>query len=49
MEGGYTYTQGFLPVKKMEIDLEKTAVFITDPQNDFLSEKGAAWSSQTKL
>ena len=43
MEGRYTYTQGFLPVKKMEIDLEKTALFITDPQNDFLSEKGAAW------
>ena len=43
MESGYTYTQEFLPVKKMKIDLETTAVFITDPQNDFLSEKGAAW------
>jgi len=43
MEEGYTYTQTFLPVKRMEIDLETTAVFITDPQNDFLSEGGAAW------
>jgi len=43
MENKYTYTQEFLPVKKMEIDLETTAVFITDPQNDFISEGGAAW------
>jgi len=43
MESGYTYKQEFLPVKKMEIDLSKTAIFITDPQNDFLSEGGAAW------
>jgi len=43
MDGGYTYTQEFLPVKKMEIDLERTAVFITDPQNDFISKGGAAW------
>jgi nicotinamidase-related amidase len=42
-EGGYIYKQEFLPVKKMEIDLETTAIFITDPQNDFLSEGGAAW------
>ena len=43
MESAYTYKQEFLPVKKMEIDLSKTAIFITDPQNDFLSEGGAAW------
>ena len=43
MQGKYTYTQEFLPVKKMEIDLARTAVFITDPQNDFISEGGAAW------
>ena len=41
---GYVYKQDFIPVEKIEIDLEKTAVFITDPQNDFLSEGGAAWA-----
>lgn len=39
----YTYRQDFLPVKKIDLDLETTAIFITDPQNDFLSEGGAAW------
>ena len=39
----YTYRQDFLPVKKIDLELEKTAIFITDPQNDFLSEGGAAW------
>ena len=41
---GYVYKQDFIPVEKIEIDLETTAVFITDPQNDFLSEGGAAWA-----
>ena len=27
----------------MEIDLERTALVVTDPQNDFLSEKGVTW------
>jgi nicotinamidase-related amidase len=40
---GYTYTQDFIPRKTLEIDLEHTAIFITDPQNDFISEGGAAW------
>ena len=39
----YTYRQDFLPVKKIDLELETTAIFITDPQNDFLSEGGAAW------
>ncbi len=39
----YTYIQDFLPVKKIDLELETTAIFITDPQNDFLSEGGAAW------
>ncbi len=43
MEGGYTYQQDFLPKEILELDLEKTAIFITDPQNDFISEGGAAW------
>ncbi len=43
IEGGYTYTQDFIPRKTLEIDLERTAIFITDPQNDFISEGGAAW------
>ena len=38
---GYTYKQDFIPVEKVEIDIETIAVFITDPQNDFLSEGGA--------
>ena len=27
----------------MEFNKEDTAVVITDPQNDFLSEKGVTW------
>jgi nicotinamidase-related amidase len=40
----YTYKQDFIPKSKVEIDLSSTALFITDPQNDFLSEGGAAWA-----
>jgi nicotinamidase-related amidase len=32
-----------LPDPGMEIDLERTAVVITDPQNDFLSPDGVTW------
>ena len=32
-----------LPDPGMEIDLATTALVITDPQNDFLSPKGATW------
>lgn len=32
-----------LPRPGMSIDPANTALVITDPQNDFLSEKGAAW------
>ena len=32
-----------LPDPGMQIDLERTALVITDPQNDFLSPKGAVW------
>ena len=39
----YVYKQDFLPTEKLDFDLETTAIFITDPQNDFLSEGGAAW------
>jgi nicotinamidase-related amidase len=45
-EGGkddYVYKQGFMPKETVEIDLSKTAMFVTDPQNDFLSEKSPAW------
>ena len=42
-EGGYIYTQDFLQKEVLELDLEQTAIFITDPQNDFISEGGAAW------
>jgi nicotinamidase-related amidase len=40
---GYVYQQAFLPKGTLDIDLKHTAVFITDPQNDFISEGGAAW------
>lgn len=32
-----------LPDPGMEIDFERTALLITDPQNDFLSPDGVAW------
>jgi hypothetical protein len=35
----YVYKQSFMPRETVEIDLSKTALFVTDPQNDFLSEK----------
>ena len=28
----------------MEINAKDTAIVITDPQNDFLSEKGVTWA-----
>jgi nicotinamidase-related amidase len=40
---GYVYQQRFMPTETLEIDLDKTAIFITDPQNDFISEGGGAW------
>jgi nicotinamidase-related amidase len=41
--GDYVYQQGFMPRETVEIDLSKTALFVTDPQNDFLSEGSPAW------
>ncbi len=34
-----------LPVPGFEVDRERTALVITDPQNDFLSENGVAWGA----
>jgi nicotinamidase-related amidase len=39
----YVYKQGFMPKETVKIDLATTAMFVTDPQNDFLSEKSPAW------
>ena len=39
----YVYKQSFMPRETVEIDLSKTALFVTDPQNDFLSEESPAW------
>jgi len=39
----YVYQQGFMPKETVEIDLATTAMFVTDPQNDFLSEGSPAW------
>ena len=33
-----------LPNPGMEIDPERTAIVITDPQNDFLSPDGVTWA-----
>jgi len=41
--GDYVYKQSFMPRETVEIDLSKTAMFVTDPQNDFLSKKSPAW------
>jgi nicotinamidase-related amidase len=40
---GYIYQQNFLPRGEVNLDLSRTALFITDPQNDFISPGGAAW------
>ena len=32
-----------LPTPGMEIDPERTALLVTDPQNDFLSPDGVTW------
>ena len=39
----YVFKQSFLPRGTVKIDLSKTAMFVTDPQNDFLSEKSPIW------
>ncbi len=41
--GDYVYKQSFMPKETVEIDLSTIALFVTDPQNDFLSEKSPAW------
>ncbi len=41
--GDYIYKQKWMPKETVKIDLSKTALFVTDPQNDFLSEKSPAW------
>ena len=42
-EGDYVYKQKFMPTQTMELDLAKTAFFVTDPQNDFLSKESPVW------
>ena len=41
--GDYVYKQSFMPRETVEVDLSTTALFVTDPQNDFLSEKSPSW------
>jgi nicotinamidase-related amidase len=41
--GDYVYKQKFMPLETVKLDLSTTALFVTDPQNDFLSEKSPAW------
>jgi hypothetical protein len=35
----YVYQQKFMPRETVEIDLATTAMFVTDPQNDFLLKR----------
>ena len=39
----YVYKQSFMPRETVKLDLKKTAMFVTDPQNDFLSKESPAW------
>jgi len=39
----YVYKQSFMPKETVKIDLATTALFVTDPQNDFLSKESPAW------
>ena len=39
----YVYKQDFMPRETVKIDLETIAMFVTDPQNDFLSKESPAW------
>ncbi len=39
----YVYKQSFMPRETVKIDLSTTALFVTDPQNDFLSKESPAW------
>lgn len=41
-------TKAALPDSGMEIDKGRTAILITDPQNNFLSPGGVAWSVEGK-
>lgn len=34
-----------MPIPKMALDLQRTALVVIDPQIDFMSPKGAAWSA----
>lgn len=38
-----TYSQAALPDPGMQIEPNRTALVVTDPQNDFLSPKGVTW------
>ena len=42
--GDYVYKQKWMPKEKVKIDLKTTALFVTDPQNDFLSKKSPIWA-----
>lgn len=44
MLGVVSVAQAQLPNPGMQIDPERTAIVITDPQNDFLSRDGVTWA-----
>lgn len=39
----YAYKQAFMPRETVELNPDKMAFFVTDPQNDFLSEGSPVW------
>jgi nicotinamidase-related amidase len=48
MMGSASIATAQLPNPGMKIDAANTALVVTDPQNDFLSEKGVAWKVVAK-
>lgn len=43
LASSFTRAHAELPNPGMSFDPKRTAVVVTDPQNDFLSEKGVTW------
>ena len=40
----YVYKQEFMPRQTLDLDLNKTALLVIDPQNDFMSEQSPIWA-----
>jgi len=47
--GDYVYKQKFMPLETVKLDLSTTALFVTDPQNDFLSTESPAATTLARV